>query len=54
MKQTNGMDMKFSQKERKHRIPYIKFCECDALCLVKVRVKSDIIHKQIDIKCNPN
>ena len=53
LRQTHGMEMKFSQKERKHRIPYVKFCECDTLCFVKVKVRSNIIHKQTDIKCNP-
>ena len=40
------------KKERKHRTPYIKFCECDTLNLVKVRVRSNIIYKQIYIKRN--
>ena len=52
--QTHGMDLKSAVKERKNRIPYFKFCDVNTLPFVKVRVRSDIIHKQIDIKNQKN
>ena len=40
------MDLKFFHNERK---PYVKFCECDTLHFVKVRVIFDIFQTQINI-----